>query len=317
MVIEGKNIVKRYDKFVALDHFNIEVEEGEIFGLLGPSGSGKTTAVNCILSLIKLDKGIVKILGEDVEVKQKGLGSKDNLKSIKRDMGVVMEAIAVFKELTVYENIQYFCSLYMKDTALIKEYTVEALKLLALEDFSDFLPKKLSEGILRRLNIACGIVHKPKLIFLDEPVSSSDPYSKSIILDTIRKLNKEGATILYASQNMEEVEGICTKILMMDKGRGIAVGTKDELKAMISTGEKITIEAYQLTKEVLEELGNIPSISDISYKDNKLEIKSKKGRNNLIHILDYVTRMGLNIGKVYTEFPTLNDVFLEITGREI
>lgn len=308
MIVEVKNLVKRYDRLVALDHFNMNVMEGEVFGLLGPNGSGKTTVINCILSLAKYDKGYVKVFNQELNM--------DAL-AIKRDIGVVMQNIGIFKELTVYENIQYFCSLYMKDINLVKELTQEVIELLALEDFQSFLPKKLSDGLLRRVNLACGIVHRPKLIFLDEPVLSADPYSRTIIFDVIRNLNSKGNTIIYSSHNMEDVEQLCTRIAMIDKGKVIACGSKDELKAMISLGEKITLEVFQLTENEIQDLLEIPSISDLQYKNNTLEIRSKKGRNNLIHILDYVTKHGLNIGKIYTELPTLNDVFLEITGKEI
>lgn len=308
MIVEVKNLVKRYDRLVALDHININVMEGEVFGLLGPNGSGKSTLINCILSLAKYDKGFVRVFNQEMNMEAY---------TIKRDIGVVMQDIGIFRELTVYENIQYFCSLYIKDINEVKERTEEVIKLLVLEDFQTFLPKKLSDGLLRRVNIACGIVHKPKLIFMDEPVLSADPYSRTIIFDVIRNLNDQGNTIIYSTHSMEEVEQLCTRIAMVDKGRIIASGSKDELKAMISLGEKITLEVYKLTEKEINELLEIPSISDLQYKNNILEIRSKKGRNNLIHVLDYVTKHGLNVGKIYTELPALNDVFLEITGKEI
>lgn len=308
MIVEVKNLVKRYDRLVALDHININVMEGEVLGLLGPNGSGKSTLINCILSLAKYDKGFVRVFNQEMNMEAY---------TIKRDIGVVMQDIGIFRELTVYENIQYFCSLYIKDINEVKERTEEVIKLLVLEDFQTFLPKKLSDGLLRRVNIACGIVHKPKLIFMDEPVLSADPYSRTIIFDVIRNLNDQGNTIIYATHSMEEVEQLCTRIAMVDKGRIIASGSKDELKAMISLGEKITLEVYKLTEKEINELLEIPSISDLQYKNNILEIRSKKGRNNLIHVLDYVTKHGLNVGKIYTELPTLNDVFLEITGKDI
>ncbi len=308
MIVEVKNLVKRYDRLVALDHININVMEGEVFGLLGPNGSGKSTLINCILSLAKYDKGFVRVFNQEMNMEAY---------TIKRDIGVVMQDIGIFRELTVYENIQYFCSLYIKDINEVKERTEEVIKLLVLEDFQTFLPKKLSDGLLRRVNIACGIVHKPKLIFMDEPVLSADPYSRTIIFDVIRNLNDQGNTIIYATHSIEEVEQLCTRIAMVDKGRIIASGSKDELKAMISLGEKITLEVYKLTEKEINELLEIPSISDLQYKNNILEIRSKKGRNNLIHVLDYVTKHGLNVGKIYTELPTLNDVFLEITGKDI
>jgi ABC-2 type transport system ATP-binding protein len=308
MVIKVEGLVKRYDKLVALDYLDLQVEEGEIFGLLGPNGSGKTTAINCILSLLKYDKGSIQIFNKPMS---------PNAYDIKRDIGIIMQNVAVFDELTVYENISYFCSLYIRNKDEVKRLTKEAIEFVSLEDFQKFYPKKLSGGLLRRLNIACGIVHKPKLIILDEPTVAVDPQSRNKILEGIKKLNEEGATIIYTSHYMEEVEQLCTNIAIIDKGRVIAKGTKEELKAMISVGEKVTLEIFNLKEEYIGELKQIPGIYSVEYQDNLLEIKSGKGKNNLIHILDFMAENKINFGRVITEQPTLNDVFLEITGKEL
>jgi ABC-2 type transport system ATP-binding protein len=179
--VEG--LVKRFDKLVALDYLELKVEEGEIFGLLGPNGSGKTTAINCLLSLLKYDKGTIRIFGKTMT---------PNAYDIKKDIGIIMQNVAVFDELTVYENISYFCSLYINDKDEVKRLTNEAIEFVSLEDYKGFYPKKLSGGLLRRLNIACGIVHKPKLIILDEPTVAVDPQSRNKILEGIRKLNRDG-----------------------------------------------------------------------------------------------------------------------------
>jgi ABC-2 type transport system ATP-binding protein len=308
MVVEVKNLVKRYDKLVALDHLNLIVEKGELFGLLGPNGSGKTTAMNCILSLIKYDKGTIEIFGKTM---------KQDAFEIKRNIGFIMQDAAVFEELTVYENVSYFCSLYIKDVKEVKRLTEEAIAFISLEDFVRFPARKLSDGLKSRLNFACGIAHKPKLIILDEPADDVDPHSRNKILDGIKKLNEAGTTILYTAHNMEEVEQLCTTISLIDKGKIIAAGTKDELKNMISIGEKITVEAYNMTLGQLDDLKRSANVNSVSYHNNLLEIKSKKGKNNLIHILDFLQKNDINFGKIYTELPTLNDVFLEITGKEI
>ena len=223
MVVKIENLVKRYGDLVALDHFNLEIEEGEVFGLLGPNGSGKSTTINCLLSLLEYDKGTIEVFGK--EMTPTSYESKQNI-------GVIMQNVAVFEELNVYENIDYFCGLYVKDKEKRKQLVEEAIQFVELNDYRKFLPKKLSGGLLRRLNIACGIAHKPKLIILDEPTVAVDPQSRNKILEGIQKLNKEGATIIYTSHYMEEVEQICTRIAIMDKGKNIAIGTKDELKAM-------------------------------------------------------------------------------------
>jgi ABC-2 type transport system ATP-binding protein len=237
--------------------------------------------------------------------------------AIKKDIGVIMQNVAVFEELTVYENISYFCSLYIKDKEEVKRLTREAIEFVSLEDFQKFYPKKLSGGLLRRLNIACGIAHKPKLIILDEPTVAVDPQSRNKILEGIKKLNQEGATIIYTSHYMEEVEQLCTNIAIIDKGRVIAKGTKEELKAMISVGEKISMEVFHIEEEQLKELRALPNIYSIEYRDNLLEIKSGKGKNNLVTILEFMAQRNIGFGRVITEMPTLNDVFLEITGKEL
>lgn len=308
MVVSVEGLVKRYDKLVALDYLDLQVKEGEIFGLLGPNGSGKTTAINCILSLLKYDKGTIRIFGKPMN---------PDAYDIKKDIGIIMQNVAVFDELTVYENISYFCSLYIKDKAEVKRLTKEAIEFVSLEDFQKFYPKKLSGGLLRRLNIACGIVHKPKLIILDEPTVAVDPQSRNKILEGIKKLNEDGATIIYTSHYMEEVEQLCTNIAIIDKGRVIAKGTKDELKAMISVGEKITMEIYKMNGDPCSELRKLPGIYSAVYSERQLEIKSEKGRNNLVTVLDFMEKNNISFGRVITEQPSLNDVFLEITGKEL
>lgn len=307
-IVEIENLVKRYKELVALDHLNLSVEQGEIFGLLGPNGSGKTTAISCILALLTFDKGSVKVFGEEIQ---------PDSYQIKSQIGVVLQNVAVFEELTVQENIDYFCGLYIKDKTTRKKYVEEAIAFSGLEDFRKFLPKKLSGGLLRRLNIACGIAHKPKLIILDEPTVAVDPQSRNRILEGIQKLNKEGATIIYTSHYMEEVEQICSRIAILDKGRCVASGTKEELKAMIKTGEKIHVELMELEQEQLEEIRALQHVYQVEYDKGILEIRCSGGKHNLVHVLEYLQKKEISFGRVYTELPTLNDVFLEITGKEL
>ena len=307
-MIEVSNLVKRYGSLVALDHFNLNVQNGEIFGLLGPNGSGKTTAINCMLSLLTYDKGEIKLFGEEMSPTRYDL---------KKRIGVVMQNVAVFNELTVYENIDYFCGLYEADKAKRRQLVDEAIDFVGLNDFRKFLPKKLSGGLLRRLNIACGIAHKPELIFFDEPTVAVDPQSRNAILEGIKKLNQDGATIIYTSHYMEEVEQLCSRIMIMDKGKEIATGTKDELKTMIRTGEKITIEIYDLPEDVLAKINDIDDVVNAEYDDNSLTASCRINGHALISILDLLRRSNLSFGRVFSEPPTLNDVFLEITGRQL
>ncbi len=308
MVVKIENLVKRYGDLIALDHLNLNIQEGEIFGLLGPNGSGKTTTINCLLSLLKYDKGSIEVFG-----KKMGPTAYD----IKREIGIVMQNVAVFDDLTVFENIDYFCGLYVTDKKKRKSLVEEAIEFVGLTDFKKFTPKKLSGGLLRRLNIACGIAHKPKLIILDEPTVAVDPQSRNHILEGIKKLNEDGATVIYTSHYMEEIEQLCTSIAIMDKGKVIAKGTNEELKSMISHGEKIVIEAFGVKDNFLEILSHLPNITSVEYKDNLLTIKTKSGHSSLGKIATLLDDYQISHVKIYSELPTLNDVFLEITGKQL
>ncbi|PKM77172.1 MAG: ABC transporter ATP-binding protein [Firmicutes bacterium HGW-Firmicutes-15] len=308
MVVKVNNLVKRYGDLIALDHFNLQVNEGEIFGLLGPNGSGKTTAINCILALLKYDKGTIEVFGQAMA---------PDAYNIKREIGIIMQNVAVFNELTVQENINYFCGLYISDKKKRASLVEEAIEFVGLNDFRKFYPRKLSGGLLRRLNIACGIAHQPKLIIMDEPTVAVDPQSRNSILEGIQKLNRQGATVIYTSHYMEEVEQICTRIAIMDRGKIIATGTNDELKSMIKAGEKITAEIFGLDSLQIQNIKNLPHISSVEYDENMLVVKSERGKNNLAIVLDYFRVHNIPYGKIYCELPTLNDVFLEITGKQL
>lgn len=307
-MVQIENLVKRYGNLVALDHLNLNVEEGEIFGLLGPNGSGKTTAINCLLALLKFDKGSIRIEGKEME---------PDAYEIKKKIGVVMQNVAVFEQMNVQENIDYFCGLYVTDKKLRKQLVEEAIQFVGLENFRKMKPKQLSGGLLRRLNIACGIAHKPKLIIMDEPTVAVDPQSRNKILEGIKELNSQGATVIYTSHYMEEVEQICDRIAIIDHGQVLACGTTEELKSMIKTGDTITIEGIMLTDEQQEEIRSLPHVFEVKYKDMILIVRCTRAKHNLVRVLDYLKGQEVAFGRVFSELPTLNDVFLEITGKEL
>ncbi|WP_419507686.1 ATP-binding cassette domain-containing protein [Blautia sp.] len=307
-MIHIENLVKRYGDLVALNHLSLDIHEGEIFGLLGPNGSGKTTAINCLLSLLKYDKGTIEIFGQPM--------TPDNYQA-KQQIGIVLQNVAVFDELTVYENIDYFCSLYVSDKKKRKKLVDDAVQFAGLEDYCKMRPKKLSGGLLRRLNIACGIAHKPRLIIMDEPTVAVDPQSRNKILEGIQKLNAQGSTIIYTSHYMEEIEQICTRIAIMDHGRVIASGTSEELKKMIKTGETITVEAILLEEKHLRDIRSLPHVFDLHYENQILVLRCTGAQHNLIRLLNYLQSQDITFGRVFSELPTLNDVFLEITGKQL
>ena len=306
-VIEIKNLTKEYKNLKAIDNISFSVKKGEILGLLGPNGSGKSTTINSILSLLKYS-GSIKIFNKEMT---------PNSYDIKKKIGVVFQEVAVFEELTVKENIDYFCGLYINDKKIRQQYVEDAIKLFNLDEFKTFYPKQLSGGLLRRLNIACGIAHKPEIIFLDEPTVAVDPQSRNSILENIKKLRENGATIIYTTHYMEEVENICDRIIILDKGKIIASGTCDELKKLTKIEEKITIEIKNLESDKLDELKKDKNILELKYENKELFITYKKGKNNLENLINYLKENKINYSSIYSERPTLNDVFLELTGKEL
>ena len=307
-IVQVTELVKRYKELVALDHFSLEIEQGEVFGLLGPNGSGKTTVINCMLQLLTYDKGTIKLFGEDM---------KPTRYDLKRRIGIVPQNIAVFPLLTVQENINYFCSLYVDDKNARQKLVEEAIHFVGLEEYRNFRPRKLSGGLVRRLNIACGVAHKPELIFFDEPTVAVDPQSRNAILEGIQRLNHEGSTIVYTSHYMEEVEQICTRIMIMDHGQALATGTNAQLKGMVDIGEKVEIELSGDVERALELVNKLPFVATASVEGSALRLTCTRGVNTLSEVLSALSNASLDYGRVFSEPPTLNDVFLEITGKEL
>lgn len=307
-MIKVHHLVKRYKELLALDHMNLEVKEGEILGLLGPNGSGKTTLINCILGLSTYDKGDITIFGEHL---------RPNSYSLKKEIGYVPQDLALFDNLTVEQNIRFFCGLYVNDSKLLKTYVDEAIVFTGLQDFGKFTPKKLSGGLRRRLNIACGIAHKPKLIFLDEPTVAVDAQSRNFILKGIKDLNQNGSTIVYTSHYLEEIEAICDRVAIMDKGQNIAQGTLLEVKNSISTGEKIQVEFVKLSPQQEQELSQLQGLLSYEKKQSLFILEFKKGLNPLIPLMNFVEKNQLSYSSLLSSKPTLNDVFLTITGKEL
>ena len=307
-IIEVKNLTKSYKNKIAVDNLTFNVKKGEILGLLGPNGSGKTTTINSILSLLNYDKGLIKIYGKEMN---------PDAYDIKEKIGVIFQEVAVFEELTVYDNIDYFCGLYITDKEKRKKYINDAIKLTGLENFKKYYPKQLSGGLLRRLNIACGIAHKPSIIFLDEPTVAVDPQSRNNILSGIKKLSNDGATIIYTTHYMEEAESICDRIIILDNGKIIASGTTDELKKLSNIEEKITVELNSISNNDIDKLSKFKQIRKISYKDNLLIITYSKGNDNLGELTSFLKENSISYNKIYSERPSLNDVFLELTGKDL
>lgn len=308
MVVSVEHLVKRYKEILALDDFNLQVQRGEILGLLGPNGCGKTTAINCMLSLLTFDKGDIKIFGETM---------KPDSYHLKRRIGVVPQEVSVFDNLTVAENIDYFCGLYIDNSLKRKALVEEAIRFVELSDFKKFFPKKLSGGLKRRLNIACGIVHHPELIFLDEPTVAVDAQSRNFILEGIKKLKENGSSIIYTTHYLEEAEYLCDRIVIMDKGKNIVQGTKDELIDRIETAEKITIEFSNISEEQKRALEGLEHIISVVKNADEYRIEFRKGSDNLQTLMNWIQKEKLNYLRLYSQKPSLNEVFLSFTGKEL
>lgn len=306
-MLEVKNVLKRYDDLVALDNLSLDIKKGEVYGLLGPNGSGKTTLINCILSLSKFEKGDIKIFDQPMSVDRYDLKAK---------IGYVPQEIAVFDELSIYDNIDFFCGLYIQDKATRKQYVEEAIEFVGLNDFRKFVPKKLSGGLKRRLNLACGLAHKPELLILDEPTVAVDPQSRNAILEGIMDLNKKGMTVIYTSHYMDEVEQICTRISIIDKGKLLATGDKYELKKLVGLTDTLILKDIDMKNLDLSQLESIEGLGKISLEGSNLSIGIQDNMA-MTHIFAYLENNDIFFKGMDINSPSLNDVFLEITGKQL
>lgn len=308
MVVEIKNLVKRYGDFLAVDHIDLSIEDGEIFGLLGPNGAGKTTTINCMIGMQRQDKGKIFLFGKEFN------GSEPD---IKKHIGIVPQDLALYMDLTCYENVSFFAKLYGLKDGLLKSRVQEALEFTGLWDRRKDLAKKLSGGMKRRLNIACAIVHQPKLIIMDEPTVGIDPQSRNHILQSVRELNKKGSSIIYTSHYMEEVEELCSRIAIMDHGKVIAQGTKEELKSFVTVEEKTEIELSSINYTLVDNIKQVSGVKECVFNDSKLMVISEKNSKNLSRIIDCIAATDVDILSMNIEKPTLETVFLTLTGRTL
>lgn len=307
-MITVKNLVKRYGKLLALDDFCFDVRQGEIVGLLGPNGSGKTTAINCILSLLSYDKGEILVLGEEM---------RPDSYDLKAKIGVVPQELALAENLSVRENIDFFCGLYVKDAKKRRALVDEAIAFVELGEYQKFLPKKLSGGLKRRLNIACGIAHKPQLIFLDEPTVAVDAQSRNFILEGIKKMKQDGCTVVYTTHYLDEAEALCDRIVIMDKGKSIATGTNEELQELVSTGEKVVVRFHNIEDADAEALGHLEHIISVEKEEEECTLVFKKHSHPLPGLMKFIDERHLNYESIYALKPSLNEVFLALTGKEL
>ncbi|QNO15564.1 ABC transporter ATP-binding protein [Alkalicella caledoniensis] len=305
-IITLNNLVKRYGNNIAVDNVNLKVNQGEIFGLLGPNGAGKSTTIKMIMGLLKPNAGEVFVDKYNVE--------KQNLEA-KRLLGLVPQELAVFESLSARENVQFFGGLYGLRGKELDEKIDQALEFTGLKDRQKEVASKFSGGMKRRLNIACAIVHQPQIIIMDEPTVGIDPQSRNHILDSVRELNRRGATIIYTSHYMEEVEAVCSRVGIIDHGKLIACGTKEQLKEQIGTEKKILIELKKLNEDVIPEIKEIPGVVGVAHKENKLEVHTQNSHDHLQDILFVLGKWNLAVRNIGVKEPDLESLFLELTGK--
>ena len=287
---------------------SLSVAEGEIFGFLGANGAGKSTTINMIAGLLRSNEGTIAILGKD---------SVKHSRFVKMNIGMVPQDLAIYEDMTAYENVKFFAGLYGLRGAELKERVEEALEFVGLQDKHKSYPKSFSGGMKRRLNIACAIAHRPKLIIMDEPTVGIDPQSRNYILNSVRKLNVMGCTIIYTSHYMEEVEEICTRIAIIDHGKIIAEGTKEQLKSIITDSKEIWIGFKADEMHSLDSLKTIPGVTAVLQEENTLKIVSKAEVNNLNRIIQQLIKDQVEIRSVEEQAPNLESVFLTLTGRNL
>ncbi len=308
-VVKISELTKKYGDIIAVDNISLEIEEGEIFGLLGPNGAGKSTTINMITGLVSMDKGKILVMDKDV---------KKNSNETKKNIGIVPQDIAIYEDLTCMENVMFFAGLYGLKGSELKRQAEEALEFTGLKDKAKSFPKGFSGGMKRRLNIACAIAHKPKLIIMDEPTVGIDPQSRNHILQSVKMLNSMGSTIIYTSHYMEEVEEICTRIAIMDHGKVIAEGTNEELKSIITDKNSVWITVSGPVEKVdKEQLKEIYGVSSVDIEENTVKISSSRDVSNLDKIILYFTKNNIPIRNIESKTPDLETVFLTLTGRKL
>jgi ABC-2 type transport system ATP-binding protein len=310
--VSVKNLTKNYGDFCAVDSLSFSVGENEIFGFLGPNGAGKSTTLNIITTLSDYDKGNVTINGYDI-IKEKV--------EAKQHMGMVPQDIALYYHLSAIENVKFFASLYGLKGNKLDQAAKEALDFVGLSDRMKMKPKKMSGGMQRRLNIACGIAHNPKLIVMDEPTVGVDAQSREHILNSIRILRERGTTVIYTSHYMQEVEEICDRIAIIDRGKMVASGTKEELVSHVTDIQTYFISTRfpaELEKEAFQkQITYLPGVKKVSIDDQVIRVDIQVGKNSISKILEEVISRNLPIHDIASEVPNLDTTFLSLTGHEL
>lgn len=307
MIIEAKNIIKKYGSHTAVSSVDIYVIEDEVLGFLGPNGAGKSTTLSCLLGLKKIDSGTIRVFGKN---------PKTSRAEINRHIGYVPQDIAVFNELTAVDNMRFFGRLYGLRGKELKTSVREALEFTGLWDRRKDLPSTFSGGMKRRLNISCAIVHKPKLLIMDEPTVGVDPQSRNNILESIRKLNELGTSIIYTSHYMEEIQAICSRVVIIDMGKILAEGTKESIIQQAIKEKRVLIEMDGNVPVAADAIAHNPDIIDVTVEGNTIVIKTDIANNGMTFARELTDR-GYFVNSITSEQPNLETAFLALTGKKL
>ncbi|MBR2566735.1 MAG: ABC transporter ATP-binding protein [Paenibacillus sp.] len=307
-MLEVDHVVKRYGSKLSVDHLNLSVNKGEIFGLLGPNGAGKSTTISMIAGLLKMDQG---------EIRLDGISVKDQPLEVKRKIGLVPQDLALYETMSAADNVTFFARLYGLRGKLLKERVKESLEFVGLQDKAKEAPSTFSGGMKRRLNIACALSHRPDLIIMDEPTVGIDPQSRNHILESVRTLNQMGSTIIYTSHYMEEVAAISNRVAIMDQGRIIACGTEAELRERVASEEKIVLTASGIHDGAVEELKLHPRVRAVEVTEETLTIMLPSAQLALQDMLFICSKHDMSIQSLRVEEPDLETLFLNLTGRTL
>lgn len=307
IIASMEGVVKRYGSQVVLDCVDLQINEGEILGLLGPNGAGKTTLIQTLTGMKSFERGKLVLFGDS-----KQPFSNQN----KEKLGLVTQEITIFDELTARENLLFFAGVYGLKGAEKKKRVEEALEFVGLTGSANKLPAKFSGGMQRRLNIACALTHRPKLLIMDEPTVGIDPQSRSHILEAVKKLRDQGTTILYTTHYMEEVEAIASRVVIMDQGQIIKEGTVEELIKTIQHEEKVKIDVTDPMQIPIERLEKVNGVKKVVASGSEITVISEAGSGNLDRIISIVKEQAGVLG-IQADKPNLEDVFLTLTGKQL
>jgi len=307
-MIKVRSISKSFGNIEAVKNVSFTIEKGEIFGILGPNGAGKSTIVNILNTLVKPDKGDVIIDGVNIN---------DNGDTIKLIMGVVPQEIALYEELTAYENLMFWGGLYDIPKQELKANVNNTLEIVDLVSRKDDRIKTFSGGMKRRINIACSLLHNPKILVLDEPTVGVDPQNRNHIFEVIERLNNEGMTIIYTTHYMEEAERFCNTIAIIDVGRIIAQGTLKELREISDVKDLLTIKLADINNETITRITSENPLFRFDSTSNILKVECGNIGNDIPIIINHIQNSGGVIERIYTQGTSLESIYLKLTGKEL